>query len=108
MNTKDLIVYKKVEELLYQIYPRLSNFPKAEKFSLCEAIKNNFYELLKYISLSSTVNTKRTVYLQEADGHLQVLKILIKLSKRRKYISIGFFEDIDLCLTEIDKLLSRC
>lgn len=106
MAATDLIVYKKAEELLYKIYPKLINYPKSEKFSLCQSIKDNFFDLLKFISLGNSVRSKRTTYLQEADGHLQVLKVLIKLSKQRKYISIGFFEDVDLRLTEINKLLS--
>ena len=106
MSANDLVVYRKTEELLYKIYPRLVNFPKSEKFSLCQSIKENFFELLKYISLANSVKSKRMTYLQEADGYLQVLKALIKLSKQRKYISEGFFKDIDLKLTEINKLLS--
>lgn len=106
MSVSDLILYKKTEQLLYKIYPRLVNFPKSEKFSLCHDIKQCFYELLKYVSMANSVKTKRLQYLQEADGHLQVLKVLIKLSKQRKYISVGFFKELDLELTEINKLLS--
>lgn len=102
----NLIVYRKSEELLYKIYPRLSNFPKAEKFSLCESIKQNFFDLLKFISLGNSVKSKRVTYLQEADAHLQVIKVLMKLSKNRKYIGAGFFQEIDIQLTEINKLLS--
>jgi four helix bundle protein len=61
---------------------------------------------LKYISLGNSVKSKRLVYLQEADGHLQVLKVLMKLSKERKYISNNFYKIIDAELTEINKLLS--
>lgn len=106
MSATDLKVYRKTEELLYKVYPRLANYPKSEKFSLCQSIKNSFYELLKYISLGNSVKSKRKAYLQEADGHLQVIKTLIKLSKQRKYISVGFFKEIDLALTEINKILS--
>lgn len=106
MSIEDLVVYRKTEELLNKVYPRLVNYPKSEKFSLCQHIKENFFELLKYISLGNSVKSKRLVYLQEADGHLQVLKVLIKLSKSRKYISIGFFKEVDLGLTEVNKLLS--
>ncbi len=62
--------------------------------------------MLKSISLANSVRSKRLTYLQEADGFLQVLKTLMKLSKQRKYISIGFFKEIDVELTEINKLLS--
>lgn len=106
MSLESLIVYKKAEELLNKVYPRLVNYPKSEKFSLCQHIKENFFELLKFISLGNSVKSKRLTYLQEADGHLQVLKVLMKLSRNRKYISIGFFKEVDLQLTEINKLLS--
>lgn len=99
-------VYRRTEELLYRFYPRLKNFPNSEKFSLCQSIKDNFFELLKYISLGNSVKSKRLTYLQEADGHLQILKVLVKLSNQRKYISKGFFRETDLELTLINKLLS--
>ena len=103
---QDLIVKKKTEQLLYKVYPRLVNFPKSEKFSLSQRIKEAFFDILKYISLGSAVKSKRKTYLQEADGHLQVLKALIKLAHYRKYISDGFFKEIDVNMTEINKLLS--
>lgn len=106
MAVDNLIVYKRTEELLYKVYPRLVNYPTSEKFSLCQSIKNNFFDLLKCISLGNSVKSKRTTYLQEADGHLQVLKVLMKLSKQRRYISVGFYKEVDLELTEINKLLS--
>lgn len=106
LSVRELDVYRRTEELLYKIYPKLINFPKAEKYALCQNIKQTIYELLKYISLGNSVRSKRLTYLQEADGHLQLLKVLIKLSKQRKYISVGYFEDMDLELTEINKMLS--
>ena len=106
LSATDLIVYKKAEETLDKVYPRLKHYPKSEKFSLCHYIKINFFELLKFISLGNSVKSKRKTYLQEADGHLQVLKVLMKLSKQRKYISTGFFKEVDLDLTKINKMLS--
>ncbi len=106
MGVSDLKVYRRSEELLYKVYPRLKNYPKSEKFSLCQNIKDNFFNLMRCISLGNSVKSKRMQYLQEADGYLQVLKVLMKLSKQRRYISIGFYQDIDLELTEINKLLS--
>jgi len=106
LSSRDLEVYRRTEELLYKIYPRLFKYPKSEKFSLCQSIKNTFFNLLTYISLGNSVKSKRKTYLQEADGYLQSLKVMVKLSKQRKYISVGFFQEIDLELTEINKMLS--
>lgn len=105
-DVRKLTIYQKTENLLYQLYPKLSNFPKSEKFALCQHIKENFFELLKYIALGNSVKSKRMEYLQSADGHLQVLKVLLDLSKQRKYISENYHELVDLQLTEINKLLS--
>jgi len=106
LSVESLKVYRRTEELLYMIYPKLINYPKSEKFSLCQNIKENFFNLLKCISLANSVKSKRLTYLQEADGYLQVLKVLIKLSKQRKYISDGFFKIVDLEFSMINKLLS--
>lgn len=106
MSIYNLEVYRRTEELMYRVYPVLANFPKAEKFSLCQEIKSNFFQLLTHISLGNSVKSKRKTYLQEADGYLQTLKVLIKLSRKRKYISIGFFRALDEELTVINKMLS--
>ena len=101
----ELVLYRRTEELLYKIYPRLQNFPKSEKFSLCHTIKMTLFELLNFITMANNVKSKRITYLQEADAKLQLMKTLNKLSRQRKYISTGFFREIDLELTEINKLL---
>lgn len=106
MSLDSLHVYRKTEELLYKIYPRLVNFPKSEKFALCQHIKDRLFDILKFISLGNSVKSKRIGYLQDADGHLQVLKTLIKIAYRQKYISKAFFREIDVELTEINKMLS--
>ena len=91
---------------MYKLYPRLVNFPKSEKFSLCQRIKEAFFDIIKYVELGNKVKSKRKAYLQEADAHLQTLKILIKLAHNRKYISSGLFRQIDVDMTEINKMLS--
>lgn len=87
-DVKKLVVYQKAEHLLYQVYPKLINFPKAEKYALSQSIKQNFFDLLKNIALANSVKSKRMEYLQTADGYLQVLKVLFDLSMQRKYIRV--------------------
>lgn len=102
---EDLILYRKTEDLFYRVYPVLRNYPKAEKFSLCQQIKEHFVELMKLISLANSVKSKRLSYLQEADGILENLSVLMKLSRNMKYISRGFFDVIDPLMSEIKALL---
>ena len=103
-----LVVYKLTEDLLNKIYPTLTNFPKSEKFSLCQSIKNNFFELLGNLLSAQSVKSKRKIYLEEATGKLRLIQVLINLSKNRKYISEGFFKIIDLKLSEIYEKITLC
>lgn len=102
----NLEVYRRSEELLNRVYPVLNNFPRHEKFSLVSEIKSCFYKLISSIALGDAVKSKRKTYLQEADGHLQMLKVLMKLSLRRRYISKGFYGDVDEELSHIGRMLS--
>lgn len=70
----DLKVYTKTENLLYRLYPVLVNYPKSEKFALCQQIKNCIYDILVNIFLGNSVKTKRTTYLQQADGEFNISK----------------------------------
>ena len=103
-----LIVYKMAEDLLNKIYPTLPNFPKSEKFSLCQNIKNSFFELLSNLLSAHAVRSKRRIYLEEATGKLRMIQVLILLSKNRNYISEGFFKIVDLKLSEINGKIILC
>jgi hypothetical protein len=92
MSIRRLKVFRKTEDLLYKVYPALVNYPKQDKFALVNDIRITFFKLLSFISQANSVKSKRKIYLQEADGHLQVLKIQIKLSKQRRYISESLVE----------------
>lgn len=105
MAATDLILHKKVEDLFYRLYPTFRNYPKAEKHSLCHEIKLHFIDLLKLISLANSVKSKRLNYLQQADGTLENVTVLMRLSRNMKYISRGLFADVDSALTEIKALL---
>lgn len=105
MVTEGLLVFSKTEALFHKIYPSLINYPRGEKYSVVQSIKEGFIKLLANINLASSVKSKRVTYLQEADAHLQTLKMLFRLSVKRKFIKEAFFDDISESLSEINKLL---
>lgn len=106
LGTQGLLVARRAEVLLNMIYPSLRNYPKAEKFALCSEIKSNFYGLISSVEMANSVPSLRKQYAQKADGHLQTLKILFRLSRNQEYISKAFYAKIDEELSEINKLLS--
>lgn len=58
------------------------------------------------MSLANSVKSRRKEYLLECEGYLLHLTTLIRLSNKEKYISKGFYEDIDTSLTEIKKMVN--
>lgn len=83
-----LILQKKTEVLLNkEVYPLLQKFPKAEKFALCQEIKQSFYRLIRNTMLANNVKSKRVEYLQQVDAELKLLLVLFSISREQKYIT---------------------
>lgn len=101
-----LIAFEKSKNLLLKLYPTFQNYPKHERHCIVNEIRNNFFQLITNISLGENVKSKRKTYLQTADAHLQVLKLLFEVSYKRKYISKGLYYDISMEMTEIGKLIN--
>lgn len=105
MSSNDLLVYKKTEVLLNEVYPILKNFPTSEKYGLSLEIKQAFFQLLKYITLANNVKNKRRIYQEEADAHLKLLLVLFSVAKNQKYISKKKHYQTQVKLAEIGRLL---
>lgn len=72
-----LILQKKTEVLLNQeVYPMLQKFPKAEKFALCQEIKQAFYRVIRNTMLANNIKKNRIHYLQQVDADLKLLLVL--------------------------------
>lgn len=106
MERNSLILYAKIEALFFQVYPTFKNYPKAEKHGICRHLKECFVRLLESVGQAKEVPSKRKAYLQESAGYIQNLVTLFRLSRNERYISLGFFEQIDLKITEVKKILA--
>jgi hypothetical protein len=88
-NLESLNIYRKYVDLLYYSYLILEKFPKCEKVALAADIKNVLFKgLTCTIDAHKEFNkTKRLVYLNKLDVNMKTLKVLIRISYKRKYIS---------------------
>jgi hypothetical protein len=98
MNLKDywkmnelesLMIYKQYIELIYYTEKITIKYPKSEKLSLVTSIKNNVYDGMKKIILAQKEysKSKRIIILNELDSDLKMLKVLIRVSYKGKYIN---------------------
>ncbi len=99
---KKLILEEKIEHLLNkEIYPLLKKFPKAEKFSLCQEMKQAFYGLLKSIMMANNIKAKRRIYQEEADAYQKLILVLVSVSYEQKYITLKKKHHLQKFLFEI-------
>ena len=83
-----LVLQKKTEVLLNkEVYPVLQKFPKAEKFALCQEIKQAFYRVLRNTMMANNVKRERLYYFQQVDADLKLLLVLFSIAREQKYIT---------------------
>ena len=99
-----LITQAKLEQLLMKLYPVLKKYPRSEMYSLTSRTKEAFYEAIKHLAVGSSVPSRRFVEYQNADSHLKILKLLIRVAYKNQYISKPLYQATDLDLTEIEKM----
>ena len=106
-EVEDLIIYKQFIELIYYTEMITEKFPKHEKLSLVTTIKNTTYDGCKNIIDAYKVYDKneKLLYLGKLDSNLKFLKVLIRVSYKRKYISNRNYASWAKKITNIGNLL---
>lgn len=104
---EELMIYKQYLELIYYTEMITEKYPKIEKYSLVSTIKNNTYSGMKIIinAQKEYEIRKRIKYLNELDIILKMLKVLIRISYKRKYISSKNYAAWSKKITNIGNLL---
>lgn len=85
----ELIIYKQYLTLIYYTEMITEKYPKCEKLSLVTMIKNQTYLGIKKILLAYKYYDVKDKLkcLNELDVILKMLKVLIRVSHKRKYIN---------------------
>lgn len=88
-DLENLMIYKQFIELIYYTEMITVKYPKREKLSLVSNIKSNTYSAMKKIILAQKEynKSKRLIILNELDVDLKMLKVLIRVSYKSKYIN---------------------
>lgn len=103
MNS-ELSVFEKTYELILWLYPTVNKFPKSQRFVLGQRIETAALGILEKIIMAKQ-STAKTVYLKKASAELDVLRILIRLSKDLHFISIRQYEFAASKINETGKML---
>lgn len=104
-----LILYNKLENLLFYTKNLLIKYPKSERFDLCTDVKQSCYKMLAIVmyALKEKENAKRLEYLLKCDVEISIQKTLARVSYKMKYITDKNFMTWGNLLEEIGRILRR-
>ncbi len=109
MPKKDnrLIIYEKMNNLIFYSKNLLKKYPKSERFDLCADIKNTLYNILKNIiyAWKELENKDKLRYLRNIDIDIVFLKTLITISYKSQYITQKNYMVWSEQVAEIGKLI---
>ncbi len=106
-DVEGLMIYKQYMELIYYMENIVLKYPKCEKLSLVSNIKNNTYLGMKKIIMANKEfnKGKRINILNDLDTDMKVLKVLIRLSYKKKYINGNNYRAWSKKISNIGNLL---
>lgn len=109
MSATNMTCFSKLESIFHRVYPSIPNFPKHAQRTIGEDLTKSFLECLSYMTIANSINSsnkkKRGELLEYSQGKLHHIIFNWRFCRNNKFISKGFFEDIDELLTEVDKML---
>ena len=101
---QELIIYQKTYDLMLYLFPIVDRFPKHEKFVLCTQIKNCVLDITRKIIRANKHLNKRP-FLYDIDIAIEELRLLIRFSHERRYLSGKSYAETSKRLNEIGRLL---
>lgn len=101
---QNLSIFEKTYEMILWVYPRINKFPKSQRFVLGQQIENTILKILEGIIQANSERNK-LLYLKQVSVDLDKLRILIRLSKDLKFISIRQYQFAENIINEIGKML---
>ncbi len=106
-DLEGLMIYKQYVELIDYTLMILKKYPKSERYSLVNDIKNSTYNGIRKIIIANKEynKSKRIIVLNDMDNELKLLKVLIRVSYKQRYINNKNYSSWSKKITNINNLL---
>jgi len=93
---KHLPIYKTTYELLEMVTRKTKDFPRDFKYSLGDKLRNECIELVIFIYKANTLRQQRKEHLQQILERVQVIELMLRLSKDLRLFNVAAFSEIVL------------
>ena len=101
-----LILFQKIYDFIRWLYPTINKFPKNQRFVLGQQLEQSAISILKLtIRAEQTRGAERLEYQRHLSVELDVLRILCRLSKDLRFVSIGQYAFTAERINEMGRIL---
>lgn len=101
---EELVIKRKLEEMIQYGYIAVSRFPKSERFTLVADIKSSMYAALRLtITANKRYHKKNT--LQDLDIEVEMLRSLVRLARDLEFLPFKQYEHWQKLNVEIGKMI---
>lgn len=97
-------IFHKTYELALWLYPIVNKFPKSQRFVLGQRIENALLDFLELL-IEAKLSKLKMDSLQRASVKIDKLRILMRLVKDFKFISIKQYSFVSANVDEIGRML---
>ena len=106
MNDFDIPIFKKTYDLYKMFYALRLSVQKQDRYAIWQRCENCMLDLLESTLLAGqTAKVTKLPILEQASLKLNVLRILIRLSKDVKAIDMKKYVMLEQCIDEIGRML---
>lgn len=106
-DIESLVIYGKYLDLISYTEMILKKYPKCERFALATVIKNKTYEGMECVICAHKYydKSKKLDALCELDIKLKMIKVLVRVSYKNKYITVQNYRAWSFKLANVGNLL---
>lgn len=101
---QQLTIFEKTYQLVLWLFPTVQLFPKSQRFVLGQQIENTALKILQGIIKANASKSKLPI-LYQVSIELDTLRILLRLAKDLKFISVKKYGVASGLVNEVGKLL---
>ena len=100
---KHLPIYKATYDLLHQITRITRNYPRDFKFSMGQKLRDETVDLVVFIYKANSLQRSRHEFLMQIVERMQVVELLLRLSKDMRLLSVKQFSETVLLTDSIGR-----
>ncbi len=104
--SQEMVIFSRTFDMLTWLLPAADKFPKAQRFVVTQRLTGAALDMQEALfHANARRREERLAHLRAADGHLDVVRLYLRLAHHWRWLSSGQHEHVSGMVEEIGRLL---